>query len=223
MKINKLKLFARSIKAQRLFYEQVLGFDCHENTPGKLVVKTGASELIFSQNADYTPYHFAFNIPENQLKEAESWISKKVDLFEYKGDRVIYFKNWDAHAIYFEDADGNVLEFIARHTLPNQSDKPFGSDSILEICEIGIPADNLPAMRSHIKQLTSLTEYSGFSDAFTALGDAHGLLILVPTGRNWLPTEKPSIPAPFTVEIEQKEDDDPTELYFSGSAFEIKN
>ncbi|MFZ6053233.1 VOC family protein [Halocola ammonii] len=202
MELSKLTLLCQSVSDQKSFYENILGLQTSTPNDKTLIVQCGNSELVFEElKGEFTPYHFAFNIPENLHEQALEWLSGKVDLFDYKGDRVVHFANWDAHAIYFTDADGNILEFIARHTLSNASEEPFHPRLITELSEIGAPTDRLPELRKELKELTGLSEYSDFSDSFTAVGDAHGLIILVPTDRNWMPTEIPSKPAPFNLEI----------------------
>ena len=222
MKISKLSLRCRSIGDQKSFYEDTLGLQTSTPNQKTLIVSCGISELVFEESSgDFTPYHFAFNIPENQHQQALEWLSEKVDLFDYKGDRVVHFANWDAHAIYFADADGNILEFIARHTLDNASSESFHPSLMTEISEIGAPTGNLPELRKELKELTGLSEYSDFSDSFTAIGDARGLIILVPTDRNWMPTEIPSKPAPFTLEL--KTNGKSQSIFFDGHKFAKTN
>jgi catechol-2,3-dioxygenase len=168
----------------------------------QLEVSCGNSKLTFElTHGDFIPYHFAFNIPENQHRDALKWLQKRVKMFEYENDPIIPFDNWNAHSMYFADADGNVVEFIARHTLDNATTEDFHPKLITEISEIGAPCENVPDLRENLKSLTGLSEYENFSDSFTAMGNARGLIILVPNDRNWLPTDIPSKPAPFQLEF----------------------
>jgi hypothetical protein len=48
-----------------------------------------------------------------------------------------------AAALYFLYAGGNVVELIANDHLDNDSDAPFGPDSLLEIAEIGLATGDI--------------------------------------------------------------------------------
>ena len=45
-----------------------------------------------------------------------------------------------ASALYFLDGGGNVVELIDNDHLTNDSDAPFGPESLLEIAEVGLAA-----------------------------------------------------------------------------------
>ena len=83
--------------------------------------------------------------------------------------RYIDFSFWNARALYFEDADANVLELIARHDLPNASDG-VGPRSLL-----GSPrsAARVPtwARWSSGSRRSSGCRYSGDRESFAAVGD----------------------------------------------------
>ncbi len=77
---------------------------------------------------------------------------------------------------------------IARHDLENATPRPMGGHSLLGVSEIGLVTedvrDTVPSLRSGL----GLRIYRGSVDeAFTALGDEHGLLIVVKRGRVWFP------------------------------------
>jgi catechol-2,3-dioxygenase len=103
---------------------------------------------------------------------------------------VFDFAFWNAEAVYFEDPDGNVLELIARHGLRNDRTGSFGPELLLGLSEVGLPvAETEPAIEI-LEQTFGLAVFSGDRDQFTALGDDHGLFIVVRPGRLWLPTER---------------------------------
>jgi hypothetical protein len=64
-----------------------------------------------------------------------------------------------ASALYFLDAGGDVAELIANDHLDNDSDAPFGPDSLLEIAESGCrprtPAQLVPRSRTLSRQRSS--------------------------------------------------------------------
>ncbi len=137
-------------------------------------------------------YHFAINIPENQIEAATSWLSKRCTLIhDSAGKSLFEFSNWNAHSIYFLDAAGNILELIARHELVHVSQTKFSSASFLNISEIGLATPNLPELRDWLCDKFGLETYRADRYApgisFCPLGDANGLLILVAQTREWYP------------------------------------
>ena len=146
MRIEALNLVCRDLDAQRNFYSEVLGLPLLENSETQFAVQVGQTRLSFRHQPETVGvYHFAFNIPENQLAEAKRWIAERAALIDEDGnDEFTASGDWNAQMFYFRDADGNILECIARHRLANASAQAFGPDSLLSISEIGHPVDNVP-------------------------------------------------------------------------------
>jgi catechol 2,3-dioxygenase-like lactoylglutathione lyase family enzyme len=188
MQIRELQLGSAALNRQRHFYGQVLGFPILQETPDRLMLQAGASRLIFTHTDAGTGIaHFAFNIPENQFAAANQWLQERTPLWRNKdGGDEFFFEAWNAHAMYFHDPDGNILELIARHTLPSISNKPFSQKSILNISEIGIVTEDVPAQVAAIKARVGAPVYGGpGSDSFTPVGDEEGLFIVVKRRRMW--------------------------------------
>ena len=56
--------------------------------------------------------------------EAFAWANKKVELIPITPtSNIADFKNWNAKAFYFYDNNQNIVEFIARFDLDNNSDR----------------------------------------------------------------------------------------------------
>lgn len=161
-------------------------------------VKFGASlsTLVFKKAVKNDPfYHFAFNIPANKFEEAHAWASERVQLLQITPTSTIAdFNNWNAKAFYFYDNNQNIVEFIARFDLDNNSDKTFDGSSIFSISEIGIVTDNAKVYGEKMIKEHNLSFFSKQPplDDFAAIGDDHGLFIVVNNKRNWYPTNKPS-------------------------------
>jgi catechol-2,3-dioxygenase len=210
MNIDALDLFAAGLPAQRDFYAGVLGLPAVEATPGILSLRAGSSRLTFRQAPDGWSgvYHFAFNIPENQFREAKSWLSGRVALIkDATGADEFRFESWNAHSVYFYDPAGNILELIARHNLENSSNKPFGDESLLAVSEIGLATEDVPGTVRLLQKELGAGIYDGAgSDMFTAVGDEHGLVIVVKRSRAWFPdTGKPAELVPLKAVISNKE------------------
>jgi catechol-2,3-dioxygenase len=119
------------------------------------------------------------------------------------GEDSFNFESWNAHSFYFRDPASNILECIARHNLMNGSDRPFDEQGMLCISEIGIATDDVRATVQLLEAELSAGIYDGAgSDTFAAVGDEHGLFIVVEEGRKWYPDlGRPAGPHPVTAVI----------------------
>lgn len=207
MRIRDLTLQSAQLDAQRHFYGNVLGLPVIEQTPLFVRFQAGWTQLTFEQTNEQFPhrYHIAFNIPEHQFDVAKAWLEQRVSLLapdDASHQTTFDFRDWNAHAQYFRDGEGNVLECIARHNLRHPTDRPFNSKGILNVSEVGLAAPSVIDLVSAIQEATGLEIWRGTgSDTFTAVGDEEGLLIVVAHGRNWLPTsDTPAYPLPVRIE-----------------------
>lgn len=192
MLIKKLQLLTDDLEGTAKFYHETLGLTVLQESEEKVSLAAGETILRFHCSQGQRPrYHFAFNIPCNKIEEALAWIGGKVPLLDIEpGEPIVDFKNWHAKAFYFLDNNGNILEFIARNDLKNESSVSFDSASILSVSEIGIVSEDVP------RQCSMLIEQYGIQyfikqpplPRFAALGDDSGLLIVVPYNRDWYPT-----------------------------------
>lgn len=190
MNIKYLELPTKDLIAQRAFYSQVLALPVHLSA-GKLEVQAGETDLIFTQaDPDFEgAYHFAFNIPENQFHTAKAWISERIPLLDDEnGQDEFTSESWNSQSVYFKDAAGNVLEFIARHNLQNREEAEFDGAQILNVSEIGVPSEDVIRWA---KELCARLGVSVFAqepnETFTPVGDDNGLLILPVKNRIWIP------------------------------------
>ncbi len=148
-------------------------------------------------------YHLAFTIPDNKADEALEWVRSKGIEPIAKNDAVQFpFPNWNATALYFYDPDGNLVEFIAHHSLSNATREPFSSKDLVRISEIGLPVDDLPAALRQLHELLSLEKWSGDGRQFAAVGNVEGLLIVIDHKRPWFPDERMPGMFPTTVKLQ---------------------
>jgi catechol-2,3-dioxygenase len=196
MNILEIQLQSADISSTRRFYEEILGMKILYTSESSLKISAGLSTLIFNKIQNGNPsYHFAFNIPANQFEEAHAWASQRVQLLPVTpGNTVADFKNWNAKAFYFYDNNRNIVEFIARFDLNNSGDKPFDGSSVFSVSEIGIVTDNAKEYSGRILEEYGLSYFfrQPPQDDFVAVGDDHGLFIIVNDKRNWYPTQQPS-------------------------------
>jgi catechol-2,3-dioxygenase len=190
MNIARLELLSADLQAQRDFYADVLELPVIL-TSSSLEVKAGATDLVFKQEwSDFEgPYHFAFNIPENQFHAAKKWISSRVPLLrDNSGQDEFPSKSWNSDSVYFLDPAGNVLEFIARHNMKNAVNGNFDSPQILNVSEIGLPSEDVVGFTNELCTRLDLSVFMQEPDeSFTPVGDDHGLFILPAKDRIWKP------------------------------------
>lgn len=190
MNITKLELLTAGLQVQNDFYANILELPV-KMTSSNLEVKAGSTDLVFTQApADFDgAYHFAFNIPENRFDAAKEWISERIPLLhDENGQTEFELKNWNSHSVYFKDAAGNVLEFIARHNLENAVNRDFNNRQILNISEIGLPSENVVGLANELCTALNLSVFKQEpNETFTPVGDDNGLFILPIKSRIWIP------------------------------------
>lgn len=210
MNITRLELAARDLQEQHEYYANVLAMPVSLTT-GKMEVRAGRTDLIFAQaDPDFDgAYHFAFNIPENQIHAASEWLAPRTALLkDERGNDYFHHEGWNSDAIYFKDPAGNILEFIARHDLSNAVDGDFDSGRILNVSEIGLPCEDVVGWADELCTRLGLSVYRQEpNENFTPLGDNDGLFILPAKDRIWYPnTGVPArlLPVKVTVEVKGK-------------------
>lgn len=198
MEIQKLTLFTSNLDAQKKFYSITLGFNiCNENQ-SSISFQIGQSILEFQERENSTQYHFAFNIPGYKENEALLWLKSRVEILKDGEIEIQDFDFWNAKAIYFYDADNNIVEFISRKNLNNSTQEEFNVQQVLEISEIGLPTDNIKSVFDHINGKTTVPLFSGGMERFCAQGNEHGLFIIIDKKKKtWFPTNETAFSSDF--------------------------
>jgi catechol-2,3-dioxygenase len=191
MQIQELYLQAADTAALGQFYGEVLGLPVR-NGADAVAVQVGSTRLVFepAANGAAPTYHFAFNIPSNQFDQAVDWLAARLPLLKRGDEERFDFAAWNAHACYFADPAGNIGELIARHNLADDAVEPFSPASIRCVSEIGVPAPSVGQMAAWLADGPGLAMYSGDRQHFAAVGDEHGLFIVVPVDRLWMPDDR---------------------------------
>ncbi|MFJ5563530.1 VOC family protein [Lysinibacillus xylanilyticus] len=207
MEIKSLTLQTDNLQAMKEFYMNKLGFHLIAENKDSFQIQTGTSILEFT-NRDTVGkpfYHFAFNIPANQFEEAKFWLKNKVQLLTEDGEDQINFSHLPAHAIYFEDPSGNILEFIARYGVNEESSEPFTINSIFHISEIGLIVDDVLKVgkelsKAHIFERDNkpLNEQSL---NFMGVREIGIFIILARPGRRWIFSDKYSTILPLEISV----------------------
>lgn len=208
MFIREIEICTNDIGGTEMFYTGILDLKILHKNNNRISFFAGESILTFIKNEliEHPVYHFAFNIPHNQIPECLEWLESQIEILPVEEHRIIDFSNWNAHAIYSYDNNRNIVEWIARHDLNNESHKPFTGRSIECISEIGLVTAHVPAYADKLSSQYNIPVFSKQppGEKFTALGDDYGLLILSESGRNWFPTAIPGNEFPAKVIIESE-------------------
>ena len=209
MRIHELTIATDNRAGESKFWGETLGLRVRDGSDGALEVSLQASTLRFEQASPGTDprYHFAINIPRGSIEAAAAWMEERHELLAFHGDpdeeegATIVHTDRGASAVYFLDAGGNVAELIANDRLDNNSGTPFGADSFLEIAEIGIATTDTEATGAAIQDALSAEILWGGREGsvLTAIGDDHGVVIVAPTGRGWIPVGLQARPLPTTI------------------------
>lgn len=196
MSFRALELGTADLKRARQFWTETMGLEVLSSGPDFITLAAGETRWTLTQTqAPPAIAHFAFNVPENLFDEAVAWLQERVPLLTgTDGSETLFdFTNWNAHAVYFTDPDGNIAELIARHTLPTSRREHF---EILGMSEIGLVTDDVPGTATSL----GLPPYRQGGPQFQPVGDEKGLLIIVERDRLWYPDNRhPAQPIPFSV------------------------
>lgn len=208
MRILALTLQARDPTGLAEWYRDTLGLALDEGEGASAdpsgrgsgaedgVVLAGETLLCFTPAppGERPVYHFAIDVRENKIGKARKWLVERgVELIPHKdtGEVTVHFKPWNAHAVYFRDPAGNIVEIIARHDLPTGSGGPFDiHDDLLWLSEIGLVVDSAEGTAIDLDRRLGLGPYIGAEPGFAPVGDEEGLLIVVESGRPWMPDDR---------------------------------
>ncbi len=189
-------LTAVPLQEMKDFYHDLIGLPILEEKSDAITFGGGQTPVTFvnSKPENGEPfYHVAFNIPENKILGAYEWQKPRTPLDRLGDhlrdprfpDEVVHFRHWNAHSIFFWDPAGNLIEYIARHDLKNGAPRDFTAKDILYASEIAFIADDVTNTALEIRKRLGLEQYRGGDDHFRALGDEHGLLLVIYRGRRW--------------------------------------
>jgi catechol-2,3-dioxygenase len=202
--ILEVQFKTNSVAKVKDFYVNTLNLPLLDDTNDSFTLLAGLSKLVFSQTDSKMEsfYHFAFNISENKFAEAKEWLLERLPLLKENDNEEFVFTAWNAHALYFLDPAGNIVEFIARHNLFSGSTGPFSVKDILCVSEIGLSVNDVPEAVDYLRSSLGIEPWKGNGETFQPVGDEHGLFIVVPGERPWFPTEKKGGMCPLAVKIQ---------------------
>lgn len=202
MEILKLKLYTSKFREQIHFYRDILGFRTVTITDHGFSIQAGQTLLIFQKSSQNVYYHFAFLIPTHSIDDAIQFLTRRhIAILKYHNKNIIDFGT--GRAVYFRDANENIVEFIERPCLKYTRTKDFSIDQVIKINEIGLPSEDTIEMSQKLIDSFNiqLINREDISEKFCWIGDHNGAFIVTKKGRSWLPTNSPGIINDFCIEF----------------------
>lgn len=187
MRIRKVTLPVTDVTAASRFFGDLLQL---QTSGAEVAIGWSTIELVRSDSARVGGIHLAFNIPSNRFDAAKAWLLARCPIqTDPSGREVFTFdENWDAESIYFTGPDDSILELIARRRLgPSDQRGPFHGSELQCLSEVGLPIANVTALSEQMRDAFGIKPFGIPGDAFAALGDDEGLLILTRRTRPWFP------------------------------------
>lgn len=211
MRITEAMLYTNRLDEMKRFYVEKLGLSVVDENSTRFQIELGEDTLIFQEaiTEQERQYHFAINIPANRFKEAKEWIMSRVPLLTADGEDEIYFEGIDASSLYFYDADENVVELIARHSInPESNIESFSSNEFLGIGEMSLTVVD-PSLVAKALETIGVRRRDGNSIDplhlnFMGPPNHDTYMLLVPRGRVWLFSPKLSILSPIQMVLDQQ-------------------
>ena len=211
MIINKVTLYSHVLDEMRDFYVGELGFELHSLTDDGFAIKVGESVLeMKSYHLQDKPfYHFAINIPTNLFTSAKKWAKSKVELMKEDGVDEVHFSLSHAHAFYFLDPSGNIVEFISRYAVsPESQSKTFCARESLCISEINLTTDEVGDIGNTLMGLgLPVRKDESINEGrlnFIGQHEEGSFLLLGPRNRRWFFSDRVSESFPLSVVIDDQ-------------------
>lgn len=210
VEIKLLTLQTNKLEIMKEFYGNTLGFSICGGNSNNFQIRVGTSILEFTNEkvVGEPYYHFAFNVPANQFQEAKEWLKGKTTLLLEDGEDEADFSFWPAHACYFEDPAGNIVELIARYNENPKRELPFSVNSILNLSEIGLIVKDAPKVAEQLKEIAIFdsdnTPVTNSSLNFMQDSKNGVFIILTSIGRRWLFSEKKSKIFPMKIILDKQ-------------------
>jgi catechol 2,3-dioxygenase-like lactoylglutathione lyase family enzyme len=212
---------AETFTRQAAFYADTLALPVTTTDDG-ITVTIGETELEFTPAPGDPFYHFAFLVPGDRFAAAREWVEQRTELLPRSGtnELIFEFENWNAQACYFHDPAGNIVELIAHRDMEHSPRHgPFEPSELRGLSELGLvgtPTAMAPPLTDRLALWDGRVADEG---GLAFVGAKARTLILVPTGRGWLPTGRPAQRHPAQVLIDG--DGPPMDVVLEGGLYRV--
>jgi catechol 2,3-dioxygenase-like lactoylglutathione lyase family enzyme len=216
---------ARCFQALADFYGRELGIDLAMCSTDRLSFAIGETAIEFVAGSGEPFYHFALLVPGNRFDEALEWASVRTEPLPdpESGEILFDFDNWGAHACYFQDPAGNIVELIAHRGIGETgAHGAFRPTELVGLSELGLVGDPL-AMAGRLAEQLALVLWHGTVEEpgrLAFMGERARTLLLSPPGRGWLPTRRAAEPHPAEALLAGPQEG---EVELEGSRYRIRS
>jgi len=201
MFIDEVDLTVTDVAAAASFFTDVL--ELPTRPAGSAVEMAVGRTVVRLSPAREVPgvHHIAFDIPSSGFGAHRDWLAARVPLLrnaegasEFEGP-----PGWNSRSLYFAGPDRMVLELIARRERPRPT---IRVPELVSVSEVGIAVPEVSTAVTVVGDWLGADVLGAASDTFAPVGDHDGLLILVRTGRAWLPVfDEQAQPLPLRVQV----------------------
>ncbi|SDM66779.1 VOC family protein [Sediminibacillus halophilus] len=207
MQIKEVTLKTSKVEEMKDFYTNVLGFPLIDEDRDSFQIAAGSSKLVFTgRDARGEPYyHFAFSIPGTKFYEAKAWVKRKVDLNLENGEDEADFPHLSARSFYFYDPAGNIVEFIARHSITETEEEAFSTKNIVNISEVSLTVEDAIAAGEQLQEFgikeRDNEPINASSLNFIGERETGVFLLLTQPGRRWIFSNKAAAVYPLRLSL----------------------
>lgn len=180
------------------FYAETLGF---APVPGSQRSVTAGETTVWFELGDTDPGHFAFTV-DADIDSVVAWLDgHDIDILETGEGPSIRFNFLECDSVYFEDPEGNVIEYIC---YDGQSSGEFEPETDLgEATEIGM---TVPEVVPFVEALTDALDIEAMEEFeegdLVFVGDRNARFVVAPEGRPWYPTDREAKVGPVSVQCD---------------------
>lgn len=161
-------------------------------------IQLGETLLAFEAAEEPPSAHLAFRLL-CEADHAVDWLADRATILPVEGEPSRDFEFLEAGAVYFDDPEGNVLEGLCYEGDPRRS---LDSEPVVDgVTEVGLPAPEPLALVEWLDETGGLSAWGTPSETFGWVGDRHARFVVVPTGREWYPTDRDAGLAPVSVTV----------------------
>ena len=193
MQIHRIKLRSADPAAQARFWGETFGLPVEDADGVRVGLRRSTIAFAPTAAGEEPRYHFAINVPGGRTEDALAWLRERVELLPFESGEVVVRFEWiGADSLYFHDAGRNVVELMVREELTEDDGRLFGPEHLLEVTEIGIAAEDVPATSEALREALGAPVYWGGGEGLTAIGDATGAVLVSPVGRGGSPAGQPA-------------------------------
>ncbi|KAB1192371.1 VOC family protein [Haloferax sp. MBLA0076] len=189
------------------FYVETLGF---ASVPGAQRSVTAGETTLWFELGDTDADHLAFTV-DADVESVIEWLDERVDILETDEGSSIRFDFMEADSVYFEDPEGNVIEYVC---YDGQSSGEFDPETdIVGVTEVGMAVPDVASFVSDLTAAIDVDVWSEFGDGdIVFVGDQTARFVVSAVGRPWYPTDRAAAVDPVSVQCDADGSFDPEGL-----------